>query len=140
MKFMLLVVGRMVRRCYAHVEELLRQHFQPPKVLIVVSIYSDIGKVIKMIKTSKAYVIKSITSFLKYQRKSGYGYSQPNLAHETGLTQAQLSSYENGKSLPSLLAAIAIADCFDVSLDYLVGRCQNSKAHKTMKEFKYKED
>ena len=35
---------------------------------------------------------------------------------------------------------IALADCFDVSLDYLVGRCQNSKAHKTTKTFTYKEE
>lgn len=93
-----------------------------------------------MIKTMKNDVIKNIAAFLQFQRKRGYGYSQPQIAEQTGLTQNQLSNYENGKMIPSLLAAIALADMFDISLDYLVGRCQNSKAHKTMKEFKYKED
>lgn len=93
-----------------------------------------------MIKTDKETVVKNIKAFLMYQRKAGYSFSQPDISSETGITQSQLSNYESGKMIPSLLAAIAIADCFDISLDYLVGRCQNSKAHKTRKEFKYKED
>lgn len=86
-----------------------------------------------MIKADKKKTIKSIVSFLQYQRKAGYGFSQPNISTETGLTQSQLSNYENGKMVPSLLAAIAIADAFDISLDYLVGRCENKSAHKTAK-------
>lgn len=93
-----------------------------------------------LIKTDRENVVKNIKSFLEYARWRGYGFSQPDIAKETGITRCQLSNYETGKTLPSLLAAIAIADMFDISLDYLVGRCQNSKAHKTMKEFKYKED
>ena len=93
-----------------------------------------------MIKTDRENVVRNIKSFLEYARWRGYGFSQPDIAKETGITRCQLSNYETGKTIPSLLAAIAIADCFDVSLDYLVGRCQNSKAHKTMKEFKYKEE
>lgn len=93
-----------------------------------------------MIKTDAHKVMKSISSFLKYERKYGYGISQPDIEKETGITQSQLSNYKNEKMIPSLLAAIAIADMFDISLDYLVGRCQNSKAHKTQKVWKYKED
>lgn len=93
-----------------------------------------------MIKTDRENVVKNIKSFLEYARWRGYGFSQPDMARETGLTQSQLSNYESGKMIPSLLAAIAIADMFDISLDYLVGRCQNSKAHKTQKIFKFKEE
>ena len=93
-----------------------------------------------MIRADRDGVAKNISAFLKHVRWQGHGYSQPYLANETGLTQAQLSAYENGKSLPSLLAAIAIADAFDISLDYLVGRCENSKAHKTRKARTFKED
>ncbi len=93
-----------------------------------------------MIKTDRDSVAKNIKTFLEYARWHGYGFSQPDIARETGISQHQLSLYENGKALPSLLAAIAIADMFDISLDYLVGRCQNSKAHKTAKTFTYKEE
>ena len=93
-----------------------------------------------MIKTNRDDVVKSVSLFLQYVRWHGYGFSQPDVARETGLTQSQLSNYESGKMIPSLLAAIAIADIFDVSLDYLVGRCENSKAHKTQKIFKFKEE
>ena len=93
-----------------------------------------------MIKTNRDNVLKNVSSFLQYVRWHGYGLTQPDIAKETGISQCQLSNYENGKTIPSLLAAIAIADMFDISLDYLVGRCQNSKVHKTTKTFTYKED
>jgi DNA-binding XRE family transcriptional regulator len=93
-----------------------------------------------LIQCDKEKVLKSIQSFLQFVRWRGCHYSQPDIAKSTGLTQSQLSNYEQGKMLPSLLAAIAICDMFDISLDYFVGRCQNSKAHKTRKEFKYKEE
>lgn len=93
-----------------------------------------------MIKVNKKEVIKNIKAFLEYQRKFGYDFSQPDIAKETGLTQSQLSNYEAGKMLPSLLAIIALADLYDVSIDYLVGRCQNREAHKTIRMTKYKED
>jgi transcriptional regulator with XRE-family HTH domain len=93
-----------------------------------------------LIKTDKAEVAKNIKSFLQFARKRGYCFSQPDIAKETGITRCQLSNYETGKTIPSLLAAIALADMFDISLDYLVGRCDNSQAHKTMKVWKFKED
>ena len=93
-----------------------------------------------MIKTDRENVIKNIKAFLEYARWQGYRFSQPDIAKETGISQCQLSNYETGKTIPSLLAAIAIADMFDISLDYLVGRCENSKAHKTTKTFTYKEE
>ena len=93
-----------------------------------------------MIKTDRENVVKNIKAFLEYTRWHGYGFSQPDIAKETGITRCQLSNNETGKTIPSLLAAIALADMFDISLDYLVGRCQNSKAHKTTKTFTYKEE
>jgi len=79
-------------------------------------------------------------AFLVYQRKMGYGFTQHEIARRTGLTQAQLSNYENGKTLPSMSAIIAIADLLDVSIDYMLGRCQNREAHKTTRTIKYLED
>ena len=44
------------------------------------------------------------------------------LALEVGLTNQAISLLEKGKRSPSFEILIALADYFDVSLDYLVGR------------------
>lgn len=47
---------------------------------------------------------------------------QSTLANQCGLSVRQIIRYEQGISEPTLSVLIALADFFDVSLDYLVGR------------------
>ena len=47
---------------------------------------------------------------------------QSDLARETGIDQRTISNYETGKTAPDAYALIRLADFFDVSIDYLVGR------------------
>ena len=47
---------------------------------------------------------------------------QSDLARETGIDQRTISNYETGKTSPDAEALIRLADFFDVSIDYLVGR------------------
>lgn len=47
---------------------------------------------------------------------------QATLAKHLGISTASVSYYENGKNLPFSNNLIAIADYFDVTLDFLVGR------------------
>ena len=47
---------------------------------------------------------------------------QSDLARETGIDQRTISNYETGKTAPDAYALIKLADFFDVSIDYLVGR------------------
>lgn len=49
-------------------------------------------------------------------------YSQKDLAHILHISPAGLSKYETGKTVPSMETLIQIADFFDVSVDYLLGR------------------
>lgn len=73
--------------------------------------------------------------------RCGLNIQEGLAAQETGLTQPQLSNYEKGKALPSLLSLTALADLYDISIDYLLGRCENPNAHKTKREnIKYRED
>lgn len=39
-----------------------------------------------------------------------------------GLSKDMIGQYERGEKMPSLKTAITMADYFDVSLDYLLGR------------------
>lgn len=56
---------------------------------------------------------------------------QIDVSHATGIDQKTLSNYETGKTQPDMYALIRLADFFNVSIDYLVGRSdisiQNNK-------------
>ena len=58
---------------------------------------------------------------LQEQRKL-YGYTQRQMAEFLNITQPSYIRYENGTSEPSLEKLAAIANVFDVSVDYLLGR------------------
>lgn len=55
------------------------------------------------------------------------GMKQKDLAKILNVTQAALSSWENGHYDPNNDALMALADFFDVSVDYLVGRSDKRK-------------
>lgn len=48
--------------------------------------------------------------------------TQKQLAKETGTSERGIQNYEMGIRNPAYDVLIALADFFDVSLDYLVGR------------------
>ena len=50
------------------------------------------------------------------------GLTQGELAEIVGIKARQFRNLEAGTSYPSYLTLIALADYFDVSIDYLVGR------------------
>ena len=50
------------------------------------------------------------------------GYSQQGLAEVLHVSKNSVSHYELRVSMPSIDVLIGIADIFDVSLDYLLGR------------------
>ena len=47
---------------------------------------------------------------------------QVDVGKATGIDQKTLSNYETGKTHPDSYALIRLADFFNVSIDYLVGR------------------
>lgn len=49
------------------------------------------------------------------------GITQPDLAKDLHVSNAIISYWETGKREPTLSALIAIANYFNVSLDYLTG-------------------
>lgn len=55
--------------------------------------------------------------------------TQKQLANETGLSERGIQNYELNSRKPTYEALIALADLFDVSLDYLVGRSDDPKRY-----------
>ena len=56
--------------------------------------------------------------------------SQITLAMELNLNQNSISRYENGEREADYATLIAIADYFNVSVDYLLGRTDNPRINK----------
>ena len=54
--------------------------------------------------------------------RDGLGISQQKLAEDVGVTQQQIHKYENGITQPDIETLSALADVFETSIDYLVGR------------------
>lgn len=50
------------------------------------------------------------------------GFTQKQLAEALYLSKTAVSQYENGTHTPSIETLIKLADIFDVSIDYLLGR------------------
>lgn len=53
--------------------------------------------------------------------------TQKNIAQTIGITEVSYQRYEYGTVRPSLDILIALADYFNVSIDYLVGRSDDPK-------------
>ena len=65
---------------------------------------------------------------LKRFRKQ-FKITQKQAAAVGNITERVYQSYEYGKVIPTATVLIALADYFDVSLDYLVGRSDDPRRH-----------
>lgn len=54
--------------------------------------------------------------------RNNRGISQQTLANTIGTTQQSINMYENHKIEPDINTLISLADYFDVTVDYLIGR------------------
>lgn len=54
------------------------------------------------------------------------GLTQQQLADLTGLTRGRLNNYEQGTREPDLVTLQSLADFFDVTTDYLLGRTETT--------------
>ncbi len=61
-------------------------------------------------------------------RKSRY-LTQKQLALDLQLSEIAIQNYESQRRKPAFDVLIALADYFDVSLDYLVGRSDDPQRH-----------
>ncbi len=83
----------------------------------------------------------SILSERIKQLRKNNGISQDKLAKVLGYGYTAVVNYESGRNEPSIYTLIKIADYFDVSIDYLLGRefknkDLNNKFEKLSKEEK----
>lgn len=56
------------------------------------------------------------------EQRKFYNMTQREIASELGISQPSYIRYEKGLAEPSLANLVKLADIFDVSVDYLLGR------------------
>jgi len=61
-----------------------------------------------------------VFQFKKIRQENNF--TQRQVADGIGIAEQAYQRYEYGRTVPSALILIALADFFDVSLNYLVGR------------------
>lgn len=66
--------------------------------------------------------------------------SQTRLAKALGYGYTAIANYESGRNEPSLGDLRRIADFFDVSADYLLGRTDDQYSHKNLELYKRLKD
>lgn len=69
--------------------------------------------------------LKEALRRIRKQKKT----TQVQAAQAAGVSKAMYQFYEYGKNEPTASVLIALADYFDVSLDYLVGRSDDPARH-----------
>ena len=70
----------------------------------------------------------SFSERLVLLRKSN-NLTQKQLAAKTGLSELAIQHYEAQRRKPAFDVLLALADYFNVSLDYLVGRSDDPERH-----------
>lgn len=70
----------------------------------------------------------SLSEALRRFRKDHH-VTQKKAAEAAGVAERVYQSYEYGKVVPTISVLVALADFFDVSLDYLVGRSDDPTRH-----------
>jgi transcriptional regulator with XRE-family HTH domain len=63
------------------------------------------------------------------QLRTSHNITQKQLAEAIGASERGVQNYELGTRKPTYDMLIALADYFDVSLDYLVGRSDDPKRY-----------
>ncbi|MGN1062651.1 MAG: helix-turn-helix domain-containing protein [Candidatus Scatosoma sp.] len=71
-------------------------------------------------KISENYAI-CLSKTLKELRRS-FSYTQRQVAEKLNITYQSYQAYERQTALPSLPVFIALAELYDVSMDFLIGR------------------
>lgn len=70
----------------------------------------------------------TVAEALKRFRKE-YGLTQKQVADAIGVLKPSYQRYEYSTNIPTATVLIKIADAYNVSLDYLVGRSDNPARH-----------
>lgn len=73
---------------------------------------------------SQFYILNNLPAVLKGIREE-HKYSLRDVAAKSGISHQSIHYIENGQAIPTIKMLINIAECYGVSIDELLKRCQN---------------
>jgi len=73
--------------------------------------------------------MKNFSERIKELRKEK-GLTQEGIGNIIGVTRYAVYSYEKGRAYPEMKGLIALAEYFDVSMDYLAGRTDKREVNR----------
>ena len=73
--------------------------------------------------------MKNFSERIKELRKEK-GLSQEGVGNIIGVTRYAVYSYEKGRAYPEMKSLVALAEYFDVSMDYLAGRTDKREVNR----------
>lgn len=68
------------------------------------------------------------------------GLSQQQLANVIGVSQQSINKYENHGVEPDISTLIALANCFDTSVDYLIGYTDIKRKYENLYPFELNDE
>lgn len=70
------------------------------------------------------YILQKLPAVLKEIREEHH-YSLRDVAAKAGISHQSIRYIENGQAVPTVKMLIKIAECYGISVDELLKRCQN---------------
>ena len=67
-----------------------------------------------------------------YELRISFNWTQVQLSQKLGVTKQTVSNWENDNIQPSIEMLVKIADYFNVSVDFLIGRCDQKEKPATV--------
>ena len=65
-----------------------------------------------------------------FELRLEHGLTQEELGDVIGVKRYSIYSYEKGRACPEMKGLVALADYFDVSMDYLAGRTDKREVNR----------
>lgn len=70
------------------------------------------------------YILQKLPAVLKEIREE-HNYSLRYVAAKAGISHQSIHYIENGQAIPTVKMLIKISECYGISVDELLKRCQN---------------
>lgn len=80
----------------------------------------------KLIKEERSINTEDIGNRLRKIRKE-LNYTEQYVAEKVGIAQTSYSDYENNTTIPTTFKLLAIAQFYNISMDYILGRTNSPK-------------